>query len=124
MSTLRLEIKDLRAMTVRVHADSLTVELSDGRSLSVPLAWFPRLQAGTPRERSNWRLIGGGEGIHWPGLEEDISVEALLAGRGSMESRSSFAKWLEARRKRLSRRNAKPFSMAESRRQGKGHVEK
>ena len=122
MSTLRLEIKDLRAMSVRVHADSLTVELSDGRSLSVPLAWFPRLQAGTQRERSNWRLVGGGEGIHWSDLDEDVSVEALLAGRASMESRSSFAAWLQARRKRLSQRSAKRFSAAGSRRRGKGRA--
>jgi len=122
MSTLRLETGDLRAMSVCVHADSLTVELSDGRSLSVPLAWFPRLQAGTQRERSNWRLIGGGSGLHWPDLDEDISVEALLAGRASMESRSSFAAWLEARRKPLSRRNAKPLRMAGSRRRTRKHA--
>jgi hypothetical protein len=77
--------------------DSLTVRLDDGRSLSVPLAWYPRLLDGTQAERENYELIGGGEGIHWPELDEDISIEGLLAGRRSAESASSLARW---RRKR------------------------
>jgi len=61
--------------------DALHVRLADGREISVPLAWFPRLHAASPEQRTNWRLIGGGVGIHWPDLDEDISVEGLLASR-------------------------------------------
>ncbi|WHZ24798.1 MAG: hypothetical protein OJF47_003910 [Nitrospira sp.] len=86
------------AETVTVTKDTLTVELTDGRSLSVPLAWFPRLVHATPAERKNWRLIGRGHGIHWSKLDEDISVEGLLAGKPSGESQASFKKWLSARR--------------------------
>jgi hypothetical protein len=121
MSILTPETRDLRATAVRLSADSLTVDLSDGRSVSVPLAWFPRLQAASRRERSHWRLIGGGEGIHWPDLDEDISVEALLAGRGSMESQASLVAWLQSRRKRPSRRSAKPVRPAKARRRARAH---
>jgi hypothetical protein len=75
------EISVPEAMTVAVTEDTLTAELSDGRTISVPLAWYPRLVHATPEERGNWALIGGGQGVHWPGLDEDISVENLLAGR-------------------------------------------
>ena len=85
------------AQDVSVSGDSLTVELSDGRSLSVPLAWYPRLVHGTPDEISNWRMIGQGTGIHWPSLDEDISVENLLSGRASGESQRSFKRWLSQR---------------------------
>jgi hypothetical protein len=77
--------------------DSLTVDLSDGRSISVPLVWYPRLLHGTPDERNNWRLIGNADGIHWPDLDEDISVENLLRGNPSGESEDSFKKWLKER---------------------------
>ncbi len=70
-----------KAVDVKVTKDSLTVGLNDGRTISVPLAWFPRLQHATPREWKKWRLIGNGRGIHWDSLDEDISVEGLLAGR-------------------------------------------
>ena len=86
------------AMTIVVTEDTLTAELSDGRTISVPLAWHPRLVHATPQERSNWTLIGGGQGIHWPDLDEDISIEGLLAGRKSGESHRSFQQWLEAKR--------------------------
>ena len=85
------------AMTIAVTEDTLTAELSDGRTISVPLAWYLRLVQATPEERSNWELIGGGQGIHWPYLDEDISVEMLLAGRKSGENRRSFKQWLEAK---------------------------
>jgi hypothetical protein len=97
MHTLTLEINDLSAVDVRVTADALAVTLSDGRLVAAPLAWFPRLMAGTPRERNAWRLIGGGEGIHWEHLDEDVSVEGLLAGRGSQESPKSLQRWLQSR---------------------------
>ena len=92
------EVSVPEAMAIVVTEDTLTAELSDGRSISAPLAWYPRLVHATPDERSNWELIGGGEGIHWPDLDEDISVEGLLAGRKSGESQQSFRQWLEARR--------------------------
>jgi hypothetical protein len=68
-----------------------------GHTISVPLGWYPRLLHGTPGERNHWRLIGGGEGIHWPDLDEDISVENLLAGKPSGESQRSFKRWLQER---------------------------
>jgi uncharacterized protein DUF2442 len=88
------------ATDVVVTDDTLTVDLSDGRSISVPLAWYPRLLHGSANERQVWRLIGRGEGIHWPDLDEDISVEGLLAGRPSGESQKSFANWLAAHQKK------------------------
>ena len=98
MTTSAVEISVPVAESVTVTEDTLTVELSDGRSLSVPLAWFPRLVYATPAERKSWRLIGRGHGIHWTKLDEDISVEGLLAGKPSGESQASFKKWLSARR--------------------------
>jgi hypothetical protein len=76
---MALKIPD--AVDVRVTEDNLSVELSDGRTISVPLGWFPRLEYATPSERANWRLIGNGRGIHWEDIDEDISVEGLLAGQ-------------------------------------------
>jgi hypothetical protein len=81
-----------------VTDDALVVDLADGRTITVPLAWFPRLAHGTPVERATWRFIGGGEGIHWPDLDEDISVESLLAGRRSGETQDSLRRWLESRK--------------------------
>ena len=92
------EVSVPEAMSVAVTDDTLTVELSDGRTISVPLAWHPRLAYATPEERDRWEIIGGGQGVHWPALDEDISVEGLLAGRKSGESRRSFQQWLEAKR--------------------------
>jgi hypothetical protein len=86
------------ARRVATTDDTLTVELSDGRTISVPLAWFPRLANGAVAERANWRLIGSGKGIHWPTLDEDISVENLLVGRRSGESQDSLRRWLHNRR--------------------------
>ena len=87
----------VRAEDVTITGDVIAVELSDGRSISAPLTWYPRLMHGTPEERALWRLIGGGAGIHWPELDEDISVENLLAGRASEESQRSPKRWLEHR---------------------------
>ena len=89
---------DVRASNVVITGASLTVELNDGRSISAPLAWYPRLLHATPDERKNWRLIGNAEGIHWPDLDEDISVENLLLGKPSGESQASFEKWLKNRK--------------------------
>jgi hypothetical protein len=88
------------AWNVKVTGDSLSVDLSDGRTICVPLAWYPRLLHGTPAERTKWKLIGKGIGIHWPALDEDVSVEGLLAGKASGESQSSFAKWLKRSKSR------------------------
>lgn len=98
MSTSTTDLRVPPATDVSVTDEALTVELADGRTLSVPLVWYPRLTHATPEERNHWRLIGRGEGIHWPDLDEDISVEGLLAGRGSGESQRSFKRWLEQRR--------------------------
>lgn len=86
------------AVGVRITTDSLCVDLSDGRSLSVPTSWYPRLAQASEAERTNWTLIASGEGIHWPEIDEDISVEALLAGQSSNESAASLHRWQESRR--------------------------
>lgn len=98
MGTLVVESGSTIAKSVSVTDDYLIVSLTDGRSLSVPLAWYPRLQHGTPEERNHWRLIGGGEGIHWPDLDEDISVAGLVDGRPSGEFAGSLERWLQARK--------------------------
>lgn len=98
MTSSPIELRQALAQDVRVSEDSLVVDLLDGRTLSVPLSWYPRLAHGTPAERAEWRLIGRGEGIHWPQLDEDISVEGLLAGRRSGESQASLQRWLQSRR--------------------------
>ena len=104
MSISVIEIDVPRAQDVVLTESTLTVHLSDARSISVPLAWFPRLVHATPTERNNWRRIGKGEGIHWEDVDEDVSVEGLLAGKPSGESQASFAKWLERRESRPTRR--------------------
>jgi hypothetical protein len=94
MSTLVTE-REVFAESVQFSENSITVSLDDGRALSVPLAWYPRLLHGTTKERENFELIGGGEGIHWSDLDEDISVGGLLAGKRSAESDASLSRWLE-----------------------------
>ena len=102
MSTLVTE-RDTFALAVDFSEDSFIVQLDDGRTLSVPLTWYPRLLNGTQPERERYELIGAGEGIHWPDLDEDISVEGLVAGRSSAESAASLAKWMEKRRQNFNR---------------------
>jgi hypothetical protein len=97
MSTLAIDIQAAQVQHVLVTEDTLSVDLTDGRTISVPLAWYPRLLHGTPEEQGHWRLIGRGEGIHWPDLDEDISVENVLFGQPSGESQRSFQRWLEER---------------------------
>ena len=104
MSTSAIEMEVAFAEDVTVSDDTLCVDLSDGRTISVPLAWYPRLMRATPTERKRWRLIGRGLGIHWEDLDEDISVEGLLAGKPSGESQASFGKWLAKRLPRLTTR--------------------
>lgn len=113
MNTLARPIETPLIEDVTVSIDTLSVELSDGRSISVPLAWYPRLSHASSPERKRWRLVGRGAGIHWEDLDEDISVENLLAGKPSGESQASFSKWLVRRssqtrkRSRMSRRKAR-----------------
>lgn len=98
MNSSAAEILIPRAQSVAVSDDTLSVDLVDGRTISVPTAWYPRLAHGTAEERRHWRLIGQGEGIHWPDLDEDISVDNLLWGRPSGESQASLKRWLADRR--------------------------
>ncbi len=108
MNTSLIEVRTAIAQHVDVTEDALIIDLVDGRTISAPLGWYPRLLYGTPEERNKWRLIGQGEGIHWPDLDEDISVENVLLGEPSGESQRSFGRWLEERTK-----HGKRFSVAE-----------
>ena len=103
MNSLNNPVRETRAQRVAVTEDSLVIDLIDGRSITAPLVWYPRLLNGTERERNNWRLIADGEGIHWPDLDEDLSVDSLIVGRPSGESPQSLKCWLETR-KALTRR--------------------
>jgi Protein of unknown function (DUF2442) len=87
------------ASIVRVSEETLTVDLTDGRTISVPVAWYPRLTHASVQERDKWRIIANGRGIHWPDLDEDISVDNLLTGQASGESQASLKQWLEQRGK-------------------------
>ena len=93
-----IDISQARAQSVSLTEDTLVVDLIDGRTITVPLTWYPRLAHGTTAERANWRLIGEGEGLHWPELDEDISVEGLLAGRRSGETQASLRRWFDSRK--------------------------
>ena len=93
-------LRSSRAQHVNVTDDALTVDLADGRTISVPLVWYPRLLHATAEERSHWRFIGDKVGMHWPDLDEDISVENIVLGKPSGESQRSFQRWLEERAKR------------------------
>ena len=98
MNTLTFEVDPL-AKQVKVTDDELIVDLSDGRKMSVPLAWYPRLLNATLSERQHFELLGDGYAIEFPELDEHIGIEGLLAGRHSGESQRSFEKWLAARKK-------------------------
>lgn len=78
--------------------DTVTVDLEDGRTISVPIGWYPRLANGTPQERAHWEISGAGYGIHWRDLDEDLGVEGLLLGKKSSESLASLERWLEKRK--------------------------
>lgn len=106
MNILKAKIQVVRAQNIVVTDDSITADLTDERTISAPLAWYPRLLHDKPDERNNWRLIGKGDGIHWPDLDEDIRVENLVMGKPSGESRRSFKRWLEERSKRRYRRGS------------------
>ena len=89
-----------RVVNVMVTDDTLSVDLEDGRTLSIPIGWYPRLAYGTPAERANFQISGAGYGIHWPDLDEDIGVEGLVLGKKSTESPASFERWLQRRRQK------------------------
>jgi hypothetical protein len=98
MTTSTIETVAPLATSVATTDDTLTVDLADGRSVSVPLAWYPRLLHSSAGERNDWRLVAGGEGVHWPQLDEDISVAAIMAGKPSGETAASLQRWLAARK--------------------------
>src|SRR5438067_7311303 len=124
MSTSSPATETPTAKHVKVTADTLIVELRDGRTVSVPLSWYPRLFEGTPAERRRWELLGPGIGIHWPALDEDISIEGLLHGLPSGESEASLNAW-RARRKKpantaLQATNRARHARAQSRKRARG----
>ena len=93
----QIETRRAQAQRVHVTVDALTVDLDDGRTITTPLAWYPRLMHGTEQERQNHQIIGQGEGVHWPDLDEDLSVEGMLAGLPSAEGPKSLKTWLDQR---------------------------
>jgi len=97
MNSLAIEVQEASAQNVTISEDSLTVDLVDGRTVIVPLVWYPRLWYGTQEERDKFEIIGDGTLIHWSDLDEDLSVSGILAGRRSGESQQSLKKWLEKR---------------------------
>lgn len=97
MNSLATETAEPRALQVAVDDEALIVDLVDGRTLLVPLAWFPRLWYGTSEERRHCEILGDGAFLHWPDLDEDLSVSGLLSGLRSGESPQSLKKWLETR---------------------------
>jgi hypothetical protein len=97
MTSLAIEIQEASAQAVSVSEDSLMVDLVDGRTIIVPLVWYPRLWYGTVDERQRFEIVGDGSLIHWPDLDEDLSISGLLAGRRSGESQQSLKKWLAGR---------------------------
>lgn len=98
MISLELETEPI-AVGVAVENAQLILTLADGRTLAIPLEWYPRLRLGTDTERNNWNLLGQGEAIEWPDLDEHIGVSSLVAGRRSGESKASQLRWMNARRK-------------------------
>ena len=97
MSSSAVETQEARAQAVTLSEDALSVDLVDGRTIIVPLVWYPRLWHGTPEERKHFEIVGDGAYLHWPDLDEDLTVAGLIAGRRSGESPQSLKKWLDAR---------------------------
>ncbi len=87
----------IRIINVTVTDDMLSVDLEDGRTIAIPIGWYPRLAYGTSAERANFQISGAGYGIHWPDLDEDIGVEGVLLGKKSTEGQPSFERWLQRR---------------------------
>jgi Protein of unknown function (DUF2442) len=99
MSSSIVEMQEARAQSVRLTDEAVTVDLVDGRTIIVPLVWYPRLWHAAPRERNHFEIVGDGAYIHWPDLDEDLTVGGLLAGRRSGESAQSLRKWLASRKR-------------------------
>ena len=97
-SSFMIDVQNVSILRLDFEESTLTVDLSDGRTIQVPLEWYPRLLHASENERNNWRLIGNGEGIHWETLDEDISLLDIIFGRPSGESKSSLQKWLDSRK--------------------------
>jgi hypothetical protein len=98
MTSLTIELLEIpKIRQVRITDDTLSVDLSDGRTISVPVVWYPRLLNASVEERNDWRLIADGEGIHWTQLDEDISIKNLIIGQPSAESQKSLQRWLNKR---------------------------
>ena len=100
MSSLTVETQEARARSAKLTAEGLTVDLVDGRTIIVPLVWFPRLWHGTAQERNHFEIFGDGAYLHWPDLDEDLTVAGLLAGRRSGESIESLRKWTDSRKRK------------------------
>ena len=103
MPSAILTLEPARAIKVTITDDTLSVDLEDGRTISVPIGWYPRLAHGTPAQRANVQISGAGLGLHWPDLDEDVGVEGLLLGRKSAESPASFERWLRQRKQAQSK---------------------
>jgi len=103
MSSLAVEVQEPRGKSVKVNDDEVRVDLVDGRTITVPLAWYPRLWHGSPQERNHFEIYADGAYIHWPDLDEDLTVAGMLAGQRSGESPQSLKKWLGSRRTRTKR---------------------
>jgi hypothetical protein len=97
MSSSTVDVQHILVTNVKLTDDALRAELSDGRTISAPLSWYPRLCHASPEERTDRRLIGGGRGIHWPQLDEDISADNLVRGQPSAESQASLERRLQSR---------------------------
>ena len=119
MTTSSVATETAAAKNVRVTDRELVIELRDGRVVSVPLAWYPRLAEGSPRERRRWELLGPGIGIHWPDLDEDISIDGLLQGLPSGESLASLNKWRDARKRPANRRMQPTRAKRDSKKRGR-----
>jgi len=98
MSSSAVETQEARAQSIKVTDEALSADLVDGRTIVVPLTWFPRLKSGSLEERTNFEIIGDGRYIHWPDLDEDLTVAGLLEGRPSGESPESVRRWLDSRK--------------------------
>ncbi len=97
MNSLETEIQEPKAKSIKISDDALSVDLFDGRTIIVPLLWYPRLWHGSNEERNNFELIDEGSIIHWPDLDEDLSLSGIVAGRKSGESQKSLKRWLKNR---------------------------
>jgi len=104
MSSLAVEVQEPRGKSVKINEDEVMVDLVDGRTITVPLVWYPRLWHGSPQERNHFEIFADGAYIHWPDLDEDLTVAGMLAGQRSGESPQSLKKWLDSRRTRTKRR--------------------